>query len=483
MAPLSDDFTLTVRQGPERAKVAGPKEKERKPVDPPPIVQLEIRDPQDTAQNYLQSPYLFVSVNLCDADPNNPTDGGFFVFGDLSVKVEGNFCLRFSLFEMVKTEVIYIKSMFSTPFVVYNSKAFPGMSESTFLSRSFADQGVRLRIRKEPRSVLKRPPGPNLRPDDGQSMLDDPSPSPHRGAVLQSRRAPMGLYDHRYSALEESSPKRQRTSVDMDARSLYQPSQYHQRPYIDQRASAPAPFGNYPTSSLSTYSQGPQPALSSMSDYSYGHQRTNSSNTSSPFISPHTEVSGHSWTAANVPSSNMPSGNVFYQSPAKDTSYTYQQNQYPDMQYSRPNQLPESYLRQRTQTLPSQSLQSQNMSLQSLSSQNFASQSMASRLPANANFAFPRYQEPENPMGNYGQAARSLPSSTTFPELPAFNILPPIDPSSLASNSGRRGTQQLLPSTILPSIEPHTSAGTPSPTIAEQGQESYEGQESYDPSS
>ena len=29
-------------------------------------------------------------------------DGGFFVFGDLSVKVEGQFRLRFSLFEMRK---------------------------------------------------------------------------------------------------------------------------------------------------------------------------------------------------------------------------------------------------------------------------------------------------------------------------------------------------------------------------------------------
>lgn len=29
-------------------------------------------------------------------------DGGFFVFGDLSVKIEGEFRLRFSLFEMLK---------------------------------------------------------------------------------------------------------------------------------------------------------------------------------------------------------------------------------------------------------------------------------------------------------------------------------------------------------------------------------------------
>ena len=30
------------------------------------------------------------------------SDGGFFVFGDLSVKIEGEFRLRFSLFEMLK---------------------------------------------------------------------------------------------------------------------------------------------------------------------------------------------------------------------------------------------------------------------------------------------------------------------------------------------------------------------------------------------
>lgn len=38
--------------------------------------------------------------------------------------------------------------------VVFASKNFPGMAESTFLSRSFGDQGVRLRIRKEPRTLL-----------------------------------------------------------------------------------------------------------------------------------------------------------------------------------------------------------------------------------------------------------------------------------------------------------------------------------------
>ena len=72
MRRRSDAYTLTVRQAPQRAKAfPGPPAKEkgtaiegfaatrkliycgledRKPVDPPPIVQLRIRDPEDPAQ-------------------------------------------------------------------------------------------------------------------------------------------------------------------------------------------------------------------------------------------------------------------------------------------------------------------------------------------------------------------------------------------------------------------------------------------------
>ena len=61
-------------------------------------------------------------------------DGGFFVFGDLSVKLEGEYRLKFSLFEMfrfvlrttscypgsnicTRTEVIYLQAIVSKPFV------------------------------------------------------------------------------------------------------------------------------------------------------------------------------------------------------------------------------------------------------------------------------------------------------------------------------------------------------------------------------
>ncbi|KAG5455438.1 MAG: velvet factor-domain-containing protein, partial [Olpidium bornovanus] len=63
--------------------------------------------------------------------------------------MEGTYRLKFSLFEIVGKEVIHCKYIYSEPFTVYSAKRFPGMEESTFLSRSFADQGLKIRIRKE----------------------------------------------------------------------------------------------------------------------------------------------------------------------------------------------------------------------------------------------------------------------------------------------------------------------------------------------
>ena len=71
---------------------------------------------------------------------------------------------------MFRTHVVFITSIDSDPFtgkgssscclcfclscVAYTHKEFPGMLESTFLARSFGDQGVRLKTRKESRTML-----------------------------------------------------------------------------------------------------------------------------------------------------------------------------------------------------------------------------------------------------------------------------------------------------------------------------------------
>jgi hypothetical protein len=110
--------------------------------------------PADAPLNQTLAGTLVSSLHrLKDVDN---TDGGFFVFGDLSVKVEGEFRLCFSLFEISQYQVTHLQAIKSKVFKVYSSKEFPGMADSTILSRSFGDQGVRIRIRKERRMQLKR---------------------------------------------------------------------------------------------------------------------------------------------------------------------------------------------------------------------------------------------------------------------------------------------------------------------------------------
>lgn len=178
------DYKLEVRQQPVYARVAIGKEKDRKPIDPPPIVQLKVSAKKDPMQNFLQNPYLIMSCQLIRAtddekDSSGPvsnallgtivsslyslkdTDnsvGGFFVFGDLSVKCEGTYRLEFTLFELKMPDkwCWFLASVRSEPFTVYAQKYFPGMAESTFLTRSFSDQGVRLRLRKDSRSITTR---------------------------------------------------------------------------------------------------------------------------------------------------------------------------------------------------------------------------------------------------------------------------------------------------------------------------------------
>ncbi|OOQ90551.1 developmental regulator VosA [Penicillium brasilianum] len=249
LSNTSSDFDLTIRQQPDRARVAGGKEKERKPIDPPPIVQLRVREEGSyLAQHYLQSPYYFMCCSLYDATEDRPvpvapstalagtlvsslhrlkdvdnSDGGFFVFGDLSVKIEGEFRLKFTLFEMRKDVVTYLKTEISDRFKVSPPKNFPGMMESTFLSRSFADQGVKLRIRKEPRTMMKRSAP---RPDEFPQAIPPRSPDrqpvqiPPAATGFTGYPAPATSRD--YSQYYGAPPvKRHRTSMDYGRQSIY----------------------------------------------------------------------------------------------------------------------------------------------------------------------------------------------------------------------------------------------------------------------
>ena len=193
-----DQVQLSVRQEPKRAQVVQENNpKNRKPIDPPPIIELKYNDESDPSNaQWLVSPRTFMMVTLLPAKDDqeqapgklligqtvsslhrlkdiNNKDGGFFVFGDISAKRTGQYKLRFSLFDTNKSvfivrsqhvgntanihrdteEVVYLGVIDSAIFPVVAQRDFGSMSESTHLTRTFSDQGVKLRVRKDNRSI------------------------------------------------------------------------------------------------------------------------------------------------------------------------------------------------------------------------------------------------------------------------------------------------------------------------------------------
>ncbi|OLL23712.1 hypothetical protein NEOLI_002961 [Neolecta irregularis DAH-3] len=81
--------------------------------------------------------------------------GIWFIFQDLSVRTEGKFTLKFSFYSLGVGQRLntgkspVLAEVFSQPFTVYSAKRFPGMIESTPLSKCFAAQGIKIPIRKD----------------------------------------------------------------------------------------------------------------------------------------------------------------------------------------------------------------------------------------------------------------------------------------------------------------------------------------------
>jgi len=110
-----------------------------------------------------------------------PSTAAYFIFPDLSVRHEGWYRIKFHLFEQTKRRedfdadrlistsahsvegsgqgsppndqemMVNVTYVYSLPFQVYSAKKFPGLGQSTELSQIIAEQGCRVRIRKEVR--------------------------------------------------------------------------------------------------------------------------------------------------------------------------------------------------------------------------------------------------------------------------------------------------------------------------------------------
>ncbi|KND04609.1 uncharacterized protein SPPG_00327 [Spizellomyces punctatus DAOM BR117] len=84
--------------------------------------------------------------------------GAYFVFPDLSIRVEGSFRLKVILTNLasiysgnVDKPAVTVCSAVSQPFSSFNARDYPGLKESTELSKHFADQGIKIPIRRKTR--------------------------------------------------------------------------------------------------------------------------------------------------------------------------------------------------------------------------------------------------------------------------------------------------------------------------------------------
>ena len=185
--PQASEYRIKVRQQPFAARSCGFGERDRRVIDPPPIVQLTIDDPDQTPDEIsrrIRHPFSVVHCSIWDesgtkdmssmpedfrqqrrlmgtlvASPfvgldENGEEGCFFCFPDLSCRTPGSFSLKFALVVLDPTQMRpgtksqIVATAMSEVFQVFNAKDFPGMKASTPLTKRLKEQGCLISIKK-----------------------------------------------------------------------------------------------------------------------------------------------------------------------------------------------------------------------------------------------------------------------------------------------------------------------------------------------
>jgi hypothetical protein len=203
-------YSIRMRQEPLAARACGFGERDRRVIDPPPILQMVVEDPNSTPDELsalIRQPCLVVHCTLWDPVENQDAtampettdkrqqrrlmgtlvsspfvgldehdiEGCFFTFPDLSVRTPGTYSLRFSLvildpLRMGIGDRVPIRFLaFSQYFHVYNAKDFGGMRPSTELTKRLKHQGCLISVKKG----NGQPSGGRHDDDDGDDDGDD----------------------------------------------------------------------------------------------------------------------------------------------------------------------------------------------------------------------------------------------------------------------------------------------------------------------
>ncbi|KAK5990196.1 Spore development regulator vosA [Cladobotryum mycophilum] len=180
-------FSLRMRQQPNAARACGFGDRDRRVIDPPPIVELVIEGSSLTTEEirtYLRYESYVMSCSIYDESGTRDSsympdeyqnqrrlmgslistpfvgfderdqEGCFFCFSDLSCRTPGTFRLKFTLMMIDPSRAGPVRhfpilaEIKSEPFKVYSAKEFPGMVASSRLAKRLKEQGCIISIKK-----------------------------------------------------------------------------------------------------------------------------------------------------------------------------------------------------------------------------------------------------------------------------------------------------------------------------------------------
>lgn len=206
-------FSLSMRQQPRAARACGSGERDRRNIDPPPIVQLHVQAPGMTKEEtkkylkyegYVINCWIYDEAGVKDMSAMPPeyryqrrltgslvgtpfhgrdefgNEGCFFPFSDLSVRTLGRYRIKFNLIMLdtgrpgQSTHFPILAETFSGTFDVYTAKEFPGINESSKLVRSLREQGCIISIKKGNDKKKKKAKGVEYEDEDEDERDDDP---------------------------------------------------------------------------------------------------------------------------------------------------------------------------------------------------------------------------------------------------------------------------------------------------------------------
>ncbi|GAB7356867.1 hypothetical protein MBLNU459_g7736t1 [Dothideomycetes sp. NU459] len=211
-ASHNSEYTLSVRQQPIAARACGFGERDRRVVDPPPILELALKDRETGQWDVDATPYVYTTLHctLINAvsrqdesqiEPHRPDlpatqrlmgtsvaspfsgrdefgrRGTFFVFPDLSCRSPGLYRFRFRLLIVDPLNLSIgstskIQSFIdSEPFEVFTAKEFPGMRASSPLLKALRRQGLNVAVKKGREATKKS--SRKTQADDEDRSSDD----------------------------------------------------------------------------------------------------------------------------------------------------------------------------------------------------------------------------------------------------------------------------------------------------------------------